>query len=50
VRLLPGTGSSLRAATERSLTLLRIFLVASAAIIAVGGVFLSSILTRTLSD
>ena len=42
-----GTGSNLRAATERSVTLLRVFLVASAAIIAVGGVLLSSILTRT---
>jgi putative nucleotidyltransferase with HDIG domain len=50
VRLLAGTGSSLAAATERSLTLLRIFLVASAAIIAVGGFVLSSVLTRTLSE
>jgi putative nucleotidyltransferase with HDIG domain len=50
VRLLAGTGSNLGAATERSLTLLRVFLVASAAIIAVGGVVLSSILTRALSD
>jgi putative nucleotidyltransferase with HDIG domain len=50
VRLLAGTGSNLGAATERSLTLLRVFLLASAAIIAVGGVVLSSILTRALSD
>jgi hypothetical protein len=50
VRLLPGTGSNLGAATERSLTLLRIFLVASALIIAIGGVVLSSILTKALSD
>jgi putative nucleotidyltransferase with HDIG domain len=50
VRLLAGTGSNLRAAAERSLTLLRVFLVLSAVIIAVGGVVLSSLLTRTLSD
>jgi hypothetical protein len=50
VRLLAGTGSNLRAATERSLTLLRVFLFLSAVIIAVGGVVLSSLLTRTLSD
>jgi hypothetical protein len=40
----------LRAATERSVTLLRVFLLASAAIIAAGGVLLSSILTRAVSD
>ena len=31
LRLLTGTGSNLRAATERSVTLLRVFLLASAA-------------------
>jgi putative nucleotidyltransferase with HDIG domain len=50
VRLLAGTGSNLRADTERSLTLLRVFLVASAAIVAAGGILITSILTRTLSD
>ena len=50
MQLLAAHGPSLRAATERSLTLLRIFLVASAVIIAVGGLVLSSVLTRTLSD
>jgi putative nucleotidyltransferase with HDIG domain len=50
VQLLAAHGPSLKAATERSLTLLRIFLVASGAIIAVGGLVLSSVLTRTLSD
>jgi putative nucleotidyltransferase with HDIG domain len=50
VRVLPGTGSNLRSATERSVTLLRVFLLASAVIIAIGGVVLSSILTRALSD
>jgi putative nucleotidyltransferase with HDIG domain len=50
VRLLAGTGSNLRTATERSVTLLRVFLVASAVIVAAGGIVLSSILTRALSD
>jgi putative nucleotidyltransferase with HDIG domain len=50
LRLLPGTGSNLRTATERSVTLLRVFLLASAVIIAAGGVLLSSILTRAVSD
>jgi len=50
VRLLAGSGSNLGAATERSLTLLRVFLLASAVIVAVGGFVLSSILTRALSD
>ncbi|HEX3687380.1 MAG TPA: HD domain-containing phosphohydrolase [Gaiellaceae bacterium] len=50
MRLLPGTGSNLRTATERSVTLLRVFLLASAVIIAAGGVLLSSILTRAVSD
>ena len=50
MRLLAGTGSTLGAATERSLTLLRVFLLASALITAVGGVLLSSILTRALSE
>jgi putative nucleotidyltransferase with HDIG domain len=49
LRLLTGTGSNLRAATERSVTLLRVFLVASAAIIAAGGILLSSILTHAVS-
>jgi putative nucleotidyltransferase with HDIG domain len=50
VRLLAGTGSNLRAATERSVTLLRVFLLASAVIIAVGGFVLGSTLTRAVSD
>jgi putative nucleotidyltransferase with HDIG domain len=50
LRLLTGTGSNLRAATERSVTLLRVFLLASACIIAVGGILLSSALTRAVSD
>jgi putative nucleotidyltransferase with HDIG domain len=50
VQLLAAHGPSLKAATERSLTLLRIFLLASGAIIGVGGLVLSSVLTRTLSD
>src|SRR4051812_4714973 len=50
LRLLTGTGSNLRAATERSVTLLRVFLLASAAIIAAGGILLSSILTHAVSD
>src|SRR4029079_5957105 len=40
--LLLGTGSDLRTATERSVTLLRVFLLASAVIVALGGVVLSS--------
>ena len=50
MQLLAAHGPTLKAATERSLTLLRIFLVASGAIIAAGGLVLSSVLTRTLSD
>ena len=50
MRLLAGTGSNLRAATERSVTLLRVFLLASAVIIAVGGFVLGSSLTRAVSD
>jgi putative nucleotidyltransferase with HDIG domain len=50
LRPLTGTGSNLRAATERSVTLLRVFLLASACIIAVGGILLSSALTRAVSD
>jgi putative nucleotidyltransferase with HDIG domain len=50
LRLLTGTGSNLRAATERSVTLLRVFLLASACIVAVGGILLSSALTRAVSD
>ena len=50
MRLLAGTGSTLGTAAERSLTLLRVFLLASALIVAVGGVILSSILTRALSE
>jgi putative nucleotidyltransferase with HDIG domain len=49
LRLLTGTGSNLRAATERSVTLLRVFLLASALIVAAGGILLSSLLTRALS-
>jgi putative nucleotidyltransferase with HDIG domain len=40
----------MRAAAERSLTLLRVFLAASALVLAVGGVVLSSVLTRALTD
>ena len=50
MKLLAGTGSNLRTATERSVTLLRVFLLASACIIAVGGILLSSALTRAVSD
>ena len=50
MELLAGTGSNLRTATERSVTLLRVFLLASACIIAVGGILLSSALTRAVSD
>ena len=50
LRLLNGTGSNLQAATERSVTLLRVFLLASAAIVAAGGILLSSMLTRAVSD
>jgi putative nucleotidyltransferase with HDIG domain len=50
VRLLAGTGSNLRDATERSVTLLRVFLLASAVIIAAGGLVLGSSLTRAVSD
>jgi len=50
VRLLAGTGSNLRDATERSVTLLRVFLLASAVIIAAGGFVLGSSLTRAVSD
>jgi putative nucleotidyltransferase with HDIG domain len=49
VRLLAAHGSSLRAAAERSLTLLRVFLAASALVLALGGVVLSSVLTRALT-
>ena len=50
MRLLAGTGSNLHAATERSVTLLRVFLLASAVIIAAGGFVLGSSLTRAVSD
>ncbi|HUK95339.1 MAG TPA: HD-GYP domain-containing protein [Gaiellaceae bacterium] len=50
MRLLTSQKSSLRDATERSLTLLRLFLVASALILAVGAVVLSTVLTRTLTQ
>jgi hypothetical protein len=50
VRLLAGTGSNLRAATEHSVTLLRVFLLASACIVAAGGILLSSALTQAVSD
>ena len=50
MRLLAGTGTNLGAATERSLTLLRVLLLASAVIIASGGIVLSSILTRSVSN
>ena len=50
MKLLAGTGSNLRTATERSVTLLRVFLLASACIVAAGGILLSSALTRAVSD
>jgi len=50
VRLLAAHGSSLKATAERSLTLLRVFLAASALVLALGGVVLSSVLTKALTD
>ena len=47
LRLVHGLGL-LRAVSDRSLTLLRIFLAASAVILAVGAVVLSTVLTRAL--
>jgi putative nucleotidyltransferase with HDIG domain len=43
-------GRSLRTAAERSLTLLRLFLGASALILAIGAVVLSTVLTRALTS
>ncbi len=50
MRLLTSKSDNLRDATERSLTLLRVFLAASALILAVGAVVLSTVLTRTLTE
>ncbi len=50
MRLLTSQRSNLRDATERSLTLLRVFLGASALILAIGAVVLSTVLTRTLTE
>jgi putative nucleotidyltransferase with HDIG domain len=49
MRLLAAHGRSLRAAADRSLTLLRIFLGASALVLAVGAFVLSTVLTRSLT-
>ena len=48
--LTAATSPGLRAATERSLTLLRVFLVASAAILLAGAIVLGSILTSALKS
>ena len=50
MRLLTSKNDNLRDATERSLTLLRVFLAASALILAVGAIVLSTVLTRTLTE
>ena len=49
MQILAAHGPSLKAATERSLTLLRVFLAASALIVAIGGFVLSAALTKALS-
>src|SRR5213596_2504568 len=49
MRLRQAHGLALRAASERSLTLLRVFLLASALILAIGAVVLSAVLTRALN-
>jgi putative nucleotidyltransferase with HDIG domain len=49
MRLLAAHSRSLRAAADRSLTLLRIFLGASALVLAVGAFVLSTVLTRSLT-
>ena len=49
MRLVAAHGPTLRAAAERSLTLLRASLAASALILAIGGVVLSAVLTRALT-
>ena len=46
MRLRQAHGLALRAASERSLTLLRAFLLASALILAVGAVVLGAVLAR----
>ena len=48
MRLLAADSPGLMGATERSLTLLRVFLVASAAILLLGAVVLGGILTSAL--
>src|SRR6059058_6211946 len=50
MRLLAAQSQSLRSASERSLTLLRLFLIASALILGVGAVVLTTVLTRALTD
>jgi putative nucleotidyltransferase with HDIG domain len=49
MRLRQAHGLALRAASERSLTLLRVFLAASALILAIGAVVLSTVLTHALN-
>src|SRR5436309_7191787 len=50
MRLLAAHGQSLRSASERSLTLLRLFLIASALILGVGALVLTTVLTRGLTE
>ena len=50
MRLLAARSQSLRSASERSLTLLRLFLIASALILGVGALVLTTVLTRALTD
>jgi putative nucleotidyltransferase with HDIG domain len=50
MRLLAAQSQSLRAASERSLTLLRLFLIASALILGVGALVLTTVLTRALTE
>ena len=49
MRLLAAQSQSLRSASERSLTLLRLFLLASALILGVGALVLTTVLTRALT-
>ena len=50
MRLLAAQTRSLRSASERSLTLLRLFLIASALILGVGALVLTTVLTRALTE
>jgi putative nucleotidyltransferase with HDIG domain len=50
MRLLAAQSQSLRSASERSLTLLRLFLIASALILGVGALVLTTVLTRALTE